>query len=939
MPVSKLGQYGLSDADHRRLTTWLPEIATALRPGAPVAANGDEVRLGNKGSLTIYADGGWIDFEADHRGYGALTLIAHLSEEDPAVVRRFALAWLRDHPGMGQFKLDHASEAAAAARVERNAVWAQQIVEQALPVDGTPSARNLEQRGLTTPYLSGLVAHLPNARLGEAALAAKLTRADGTVIGVQLGYLAPDGRKSSLSPQRRVFWIELDQEKRTEGLFRIKPSPAPDTEGEDDDAFAAITLVCEGVENALSLHKAFPRSAILGVPGIGRLHRLPPIRGDIIVVRDGDPQDTPATKSLIRGLDHLVLAGGAVRVTTTPLNEDANSLLQSGGIEALRALVQAAQPVTLSPDGEAQRLAGIRNVLDYDLERAETAKRLKRLGVRKTTLDAAVEAKRKALGNDADAEKQPDLGPEPWPEPVRDIADVLSEASDELAKHVVATREQRDTVALWGLHTFFVHHDLIILQVSPRLAIQAVSPIAGKTTLLELLMHLVERPMAAASLTPALVFRVVDHIRPTLLIDEAGSFLKSKRNPELVGIINASHRRRSANIPRLVPKPDGGWEVKMFSAWHAHAYTTIGKLEETLQSRSIAIVLRRALPEELAKLQPLVDGTSPVLLACGRKFARWAQDQTSLLDAHVPTGIGFRDRDNWRPLLRIAELVGCDWPQRAREAAMAINGVTRAVGDVVPLLADIREVFGTRDRMTTDELVAGLLALSEPSQDWSVAYRGRQITPYFLRDHLRGVIDAPEDERRWRNTGQKARGYLRRHFDDAFARYLSPDSDDHSTEPGTGAEENSFNSAKEPSGPCGPSGPETNSDANSAAYASSPGPDGLNVDPAQAPRDPAQSRTDQAQPAWAGSASWWAGSSPSPSGPGVRRGNGSDINAQDGAGPDGPDQPDGSAPVGKEKPNGQPAPPPQIAEPAEDQDDELEDWPVRAPGAPPDSHP
>jgi putative DNA primase/helicase len=779
MVVSKIAQHGLSDAEHRRLTTWSPEIATALRPGVPITACGDEIRIGNKGSLALYPDGGWSDYEAAFGGFGASSLIVHLGSFSASEARKFSQTWLRDHPGTGRFSIDGICEAKAQASAQRNADWARQVTERAQPLHGTSSAIYLAQRGLVEPYPAGLLAHLTNARLDESALVARLTRPDGTVIGVQLGYLDPHGRKSALLPQRRLFWIEPDREKHREGLFRIPPSAVTvdaDNGSDQTEALAATTLICEGVENGLALHMAFPRATVLGIPGIGWLRFIAPINGDVVVVRDGDPPDAPASMSLTRGIDHLLRKAPKVSITTTPDDEDANSLLLSGGIEALRALVLAAEPAQLSPDREIQWLASLGN-LDYENERAAAAKRL---NARRIKLDEAVGAKREQLAKESfdEDETQVRLGPEPWHEPVTNIAAVLSQASDELAKYVVATREQRDTAVLWALHTFFVHHEFVYLAISPRLAIQAAAPMCGKTLLLELLDHLVCRPLLAASLTPAVVYRTIDAFQPCLLIDEADKFMRSNRNPELVGILNASHHRRTATVPRSVPCPDGSWEIRLFSAWCTYAFTGVGRLEDQSQSRCISIVLKRALPDELGALSTVEDGVSQVLLDCGRKFARWAQDQRALPETKVPGEILYRDRDNWRPLLRIAQLVGDEWLDRAVAAAAFANGATRSVGAIVPLLADIREVFGGRERITTDALLAGMLALPEPSVDWTTAYKGRPINAYYLRSQLKDVINAPEHERKWRERNGKVqvdcRGYLKKHFKDAFDRYLPP---------------------------------------------------------------------------------------------------------------------------------------------------------------------
>ena len=765
-------QFALPAPEARRLTSFLPEIVAKLRPGASIQkVNDHEIRVGSKGSLAVYAEGGWMDYEADRGGHGAAAWLVH--ELGPREAHRYALDWLATHPGAGSFSPDQISESATRERAEQHARWAQQVVAtMQRNLAGTDSGMNLGWRGLPGPYPVGLLGHLQNARLGESALVALLTGLQDNILGVQLGYLTPGGRKSVLVPARNLFWITLDPEERKTALFRISAS-----QPNGEDPLPDATLLVEGVEKAIAVHDAFPCVRVIGVPGIGRLRHIPPIPGVVLVVRDGDEPGSKADKSLVRGIDHLLLTGTeAVRVTATPRGQDADGILLSEGIDALRALILAAPTVPLSGDGEAQRIAAIADPLARDVERVKVAKRL---GVRRSVLEDAVNAKRRVVeGEESSPDKATALGPEPWPAPVHDIAAVLDTASATIAIHLVAPQAVCDIAALWALHTHFVHHWGIVLPISPRLEIRAVSPICGKTTLLRLVRHLVWQPLPmAASLTPAVVYRTMDELRPTMLLDEIDGVLRAKQNDELRGVLRASHERSEAFVPRLVPTPEGGFELKLFSVWGTYAYTAIGQLEPALQSRAISLVLLRARPDELKRLHHLVDGLCPILADCGRKFARWAQDQLALPDAEIPDIIAYRDHDNWRPLFRLAEHIGKDWLQRTRQAAIAINGITVAVGDVVPLLTDTREVLGVRERISYQEWSDGLLALAEPSEDWSRAYKGQPITPYYLRERVKGLVVAPAQERRWRDGQRTVRGFLKVHFQDAFERYLPPEDD------------------------------------------------------------------------------------------------------------------------------------------------------------------
>jgi hypothetical protein len=85
---------------------------------------------------------------------------------------------------------------------------------------------------------------------------------------------------------------------------------------------------------------------------------------------------------------------------------------------------------------------------------------------------------------------------------------------------------------------------------SPILAVTSPTPECGKTTLLTLLSALVPRALSAANITAAATFRAVEKWRPTLLIDEADTFLRD--NDDLRGVLNSGHSRaprQGAGVP------------------------------------------------------------------------------------------------------------------------------------------------------------------------------------------------------------------------------------------------------------------------------------------------------------------------------------------------------------------------------------------------------
>ena len=82
--------------------------------------------------------------------------------------------------------------------------------------------------------------------------------------------------------------------------------------------------------------------------------------------------------------------------------------------------------------------------------------------------------------------------------------------------------------------------------------------------------------------------------------------------------------------------------------------------------------LKRKLSNETVKPLRTRDGGELVVLR--RKFARFVADNEARLREPSPRLAIDNDRakDMWEPLLALADAAGGDWPQRAREAGLAV---------------------------------------------------------------------------------------------------------------------------------------------------------------------------------------------------------------------------------------------------------------------------
>jgi putative DNA primase/helicase len=195
------------------------------------------------------------------------------------------------------------------------------------------------------------------------------------------------------------------------------------------------------------------------------------------------------------------------------------------------ALTQNAGETASSDDAEIARLARLR-IIDYERERAVAAKAL---GIgRVAVLDNLVKERR---GTEANAGQGRPLvlpDPEPWPTEVNGAA-LAAELAITIRRHVAVSRQCCAAIALWIIHT----HAFEASPISPRLVITSPEKRCGKTTLLRVVAALVPRFLFSVSITPAALFRTVEAARPTLLVDEADTFLNS--SDDLRGLINAGY--------------------------------------------------------------------------------------------------------------------------------------------------------------------------------------------------------------------------------------------------------------------------------------------------------------------------------------------------------------------------------------------------------------
>lgn len=401
------------------------------------------------------------------------------------------------------------------------------------------------------------------------------------------------------------------------------------------------------------------------------------------------------------------------------------------------------------------------DAIEYEQYRKKIADKF---NLRPSILDAAVKEARAILDDDTKCSGLLVEPPKPWDDPVEG-AELLDSMRATFNRYLVLPDHADTVLSLWALLTYVYN----IFRTCAKLLVTSPEKRCGKTTLLEVLEALARCAMSTSNITAPALFRTIDEAKPTIIIDEADTFLRD--NDDLRGIVNSGHTRKGAFVIRCVGDDN---KPTRFSTWCPTAISMIRLPADTIVDRSVVIQLRRKLPGE--RVERMMFDLYEKSESIRRRAERWAQDHSEALkgsDPPMPHCSNDRAIDNWTPLFAIAEAAGGDWPERAKQAFVALAGLEDDDDDdgIGPmLLRDIKAIFDERriERIFSSDLVEALIDLEE--SQWSEWRHGRPITQNSLSRILtafgirsKGTI---------RIGAETKKGYLESQFEDAFKRYI-----------------------------------------------------------------------------------------------------------------------------------------------------------------------
>lgn len=328
-------------------------------------------------------------------------------------------------------------------------------------------------------------------------------------------------------------------------------------------------------------------------------------------------------------------------------------------------------------------------------------------------------------------------------------------------RSVITSYESAVAIALWIIFT----HVFKLFSIAPLLVATSPEPRCGKTSLLTLLARLCRASFAASNMTEAGIYRSIQQWSPTLIIDEADTFMLN--NKAMTGIINSGYKKTTGYVVRT--NKDGVIKLPTFCP---KAIALIGALPEAMMDRAIAVELERKLSTE--EVEP-VSGEGPDdLTFLHSRIRRWVADNANSLSLIKPEKVGVlndRAEDNYRPLLAIATQLGGLWLDRATASFLKISTThERAPSHGEWLLADTARAFAKHgdDRIMTTELLDFLN--SQEEAPWSTFSHGREMTPRNLAQMFKryGISSML-----MRKGDAVVRGYQLQKFTQVFKRYGS----------------------------------------------------------------------------------------------------------------------------------------------------------------------
>ncbi len=356
--------------------------------------------------------------------------------------------------------------------------------------------------------------------------------------------------------------------------------------------------------------------------------------------------------------------------------------------------------------------------------------------------------------------------------------DLINQVVNLYKQYLDCSSEQLDLLALWTMHT----HIIPGAPFSPALNISSREKHSGKTVCLQLLNLLCDGSRMHTAAAPSLLLhQLTDDDEPfsgTLLLDDCdATFGKTRMNIKLQGLFTARFQQDARFTVRV--KEGGEYIFDDRLVFFPAAFAGNGRLHPCLAERSILIALG---PKKTGS--PCRPFRFYTALQQARSLHFDLSDWGSANHEHFekiapykedrfPPELSWRNRDCAEPLLQIADFIGGDWPQRARQAL--VNAFALAAFEDFysskQILSDIRDAFFEKDNpewISSTDLLSFLHTMD--NRTWDTWTKDKPMQPKALARLLEPFGIGPRNHRTDPKTVPK--GYYRADLEPIWQHYL-----------------------------------------------------------------------------------------------------------------------------------------------------------------------
>jgi putative DNA primase/helicase len=240
-----------------------------------------------------------------------------------------------------------------------------------------------------------------------------------------------------------------------------------------------------------------------------------------------------------------------------------------------------------------------------------------------------------------------------------------------LGRFLVLPKDADVAITLWIMFSW-VHN---AFDYSPILNVWSPTKRCGKTRLLKVIRRLVPKPLSTSNITPSAIFRSIERDEPTLLIDEADTFLGA--SDEITGVINSGYERDSSYVTRN-EKVGDEYIPTQIRTWCPKVLAGIGNRKETIIDRSLSIHMMRI--SRKGKVDRYSRQVYDEMDNINAMLQRWSNDNEDKLDdlynnslPNTPDCLNDRATDIWNILLTISDHIGGAVPAIARKSSITIS--------------------------------------------------------------------------------------------------------------------------------------------------------------------------------------------------------------------------------------------------------------------------